>query len=88
MLNQHIIVGRQLIAPGLSTPDYEPSHLERATINKYVGMGLAAVDKLPEAYVKAKAKAGEPVPEVAPEPVEEPVGAENLAKKRMKKRKA
>ncbi len=55
LVNSHIVVGRELLAPGASA-DLTDDAVTRAGLSHYVTVGAIAVDTLPPSYVVAKEK--------------------------------
>lgn len=63
LLNQQIVVGEDLVAPGSSVKVPDEVHT-RAKLQHLLSVGAVAIDKLPPAYVVAKAS---PQPARGPE---------------------
>jgi len=80
LVNQHIVVGKELVSPGGSAEVEDTPH-QRGSLDHLVAVGALSIDKLPPPYALAKSKPGQTsnvthpaeVRELVREPEPEPV---------------
>lgn len=69
LVNQHIVVGKELVSPGGSAEVEDTPHL-RANLEHLLAVGAVSLEKMPPPYAHAKSKPG--LTSNVAQPAEEP----------------